>query len=333
MLVVLMNSFCTPGNKYARSSRPRQKKNVQQEKDRYTSDNFSWDESARDDNNQNEYFDDYLEESSEYAEKKRRSSYRSRNVRERHQYRTKRVTVDNSRRKTYRKSKQAPEVRKKKSWIREEGKRPKPARKYRAKKRKDRQRAKTSRIRSYRVRKGDSLFSIARKFNISLSKLRKANSIKGSRIRIGKKLKIPSRGKNKTTRKAVAKKTRKIYNNPGFIWPIRNIYKIKRDGQDGVKAIGVFIVSKTGASVRAAASGVIKKIGEMRGYGKYIVVQHSNRYISVYSNLKEIKVSEGQRINQGRVIGKLRSDSNKLHFQINCAGKAQDPRHLVKNKS
>jgi membrane-bound lytic murein transglycosylase D len=44
----------------------------------------------------------------------------------------------------------------------------------------------------YRVRKGDTLYAIARKFRVSVSALKRANGINGSRIYPGDILNIPS---------------------------------------------------------------------------------------------------------------------------------------------
>lgn len=63
----------------------------------------------------------------------------------------------------------------------------------------------------YRVKKGDSLIKIAKKFNVSVNEIKKANRLRGSRIYVGQKLKIPVKTKRK----------RKITRN-------YTIYRVKR---------------------------------------------------------------------------------------------------------
>jgi membrane-bound lytic murein transglycosylase D len=46
----------------------------------------------------------------------------------------------------------------------------------------------------HRVRRGESLSTIARRYRTSVSKIKRANNLRGSMIRAGKKLKIPQRG-------------------------------------------------------------------------------------------------------------------------------------------
>jgi len=45
---------------------------------------------------------------------------------------------------------------------------------------------------SYKIRKGDTLSAIAKRYRVSLSSLKKANSLRSSRIRIGQVIRIPS---------------------------------------------------------------------------------------------------------------------------------------------
>ncbi|MFW6366558.1 MAG: murein hydrolase activator EnvC family protein, partial [Spirochaetota bacterium] len=93
---------------------------------------------------------------------------------------------------------------------------------------------------------------------------------------------------------------------------------------DGVKSIGIVIQTQGRSPVYCAENGVIKKIGYMRGYGNYVVVVHSSRFMTVYANLGAVAVKDGQHIRKGNVIGTLESTDGHLHFQINHAGKPLD---------
>jgi len=53
----------------------------------------------------------------------------------------------------------------------------------------------------YRVKSGDSLYRISRKFGLPIKKIKRANRLKTSRIKIGQKLKIPSIGSKYTVKK------------------------------------------------------------------------------------------------------------------------------------
>ena len=53
----------------------------------------------------------------------------------------------------------------------------------------------------YKVRNGDNLYKISRKFGLPLRNIKKANGLKSSKIRIGQRLKIPRKGKKYVVKK------------------------------------------------------------------------------------------------------------------------------------
>jgi len=71
--------------------------------------------------------------------------------------------------------------------------------------------SKNATIINYRVRGGDTLSSIARKHNSSVTKIKQANNLIGNSIYSGQKLKVPSKLYASTSKKS--KKTRKTFNN------------------------------------------------------------------------------------------------------------------------
>lgn len=120
--------------------------------------------------------------------------------------------------------------------------------------------------------------------------------------------------------------------NFSFLWPLKKVDKYKSDGEEGVKAIGIIITGPARSRVISSEAGVVKRAGYMRGFGKYVVVNHGNRYLTVYSNLMVINVREGDRIGKGESIG-LISDDRTLHFQIDYAGKPRNPLEYLPEKS
>ena len=67
----------------------------------------------------------------------------------------------------------------------------------------------------------------------------------------------------------------------------------------------------------------------MRGFGKYIVINHDGSYNTVYANLSEIRVSVGQTVQSGNIIGTIHNSDNKLHFQIDFEGKPENPLNFL----
>ena len=146
------------------------------------------------------------------------------------------------------------------------------------------------------------------------------------------KLKIPVHSAKKKTKTSDRPAAAKGKNAPDFQWPLKKVKTCRKDGEDGVKSIGIIINSAPNAEVLASEKGVVKKIGYMRGYGKYIVVMHKSRYITVYSNIDKVNVREGQSVKKGSVLGRISNDSL-LHFQIGKAGKPENPLEYLPSRS
>jgi len=138
----------------------------------------------------------------------------------------------------------------------------------------------------YRVKKGDTLYGISRKFGISVDSLCKTNSISNkNRLNVGTVLTVPA-----TATKTAKKAANTTSGAPLFNWPVSPVVKYMKDGGNGVKSIGVYIQSRSGSTVRSSAPGVVEKTGNMRGFGNYVVLRHRNRYLTVYSNLDDVFV-------------------------------------------
>jgi len=192
---------------------------------------------------------------------------------------------------------------------------------------------------NYIVKKGDTVYGISRKTGASVDSIISTNKINGNKISAGMKLKIEtcnagnfSDNSCKIKIKAKSEKTGNSGNNTavtgGFSWPLKKVNNYRRDGGEDIKSIGIFITGSPNSDVVASMDGIVKKIGYMRGYGRYLAISHEGRYVTVYSNLENIYVKEGARVSKGRVIGTLSSDRT-LHFQIGHAGKPENPlKHL-----
>jgi|GEM_PF-1480040 len=192
----------------------------------------------------------------------------------------------------------------------------------------------------YRIRRGDTLYSLARRYKTTVTRIRKANNLTSrSRIKQGQILKIPTgTGRASKTRGVVHKKKptkrKKVTpkNRPAFRWPMVRVTGYNRDNSQGVRPIGLLIKSRANAPVRSSASGTVRHIGYMRGYGNFIVIQHQGRYMTVYANLERISVSRGRRIRRGEAIGHIGRDRT-LHFQIDYAGKPKNPLKYLPRRS
>lgn len=187
----------------------------------------------------------------------------------------------------------------------------------------------------YTVHAGDTLTKISSKFNVPISTIRSMNSLKNKHsITKGRILKIPQKQNIKTlfNSKYSNNTANCIKEKPNFQWPLYRVVEYKHDGLNGVKSIGIIITGPADSPVLSSAPGIVKKIGCMRGFGNYIVINHNGRFATVYANLNKVSVSEGQRISSRNVIGTINSSDKKLHFQIDYEGKPEDPLHYLPKK-
>jgi hypothetical protein len=186
---------------------------------------------------------------------------------------------------------------------------------------------------TYRVHKGDSLYKISRRFDCSVNELARLNKISSSGgIRAGMVLRIPSCRKT-----GCGKGSREIQRGYGteleFTWPLKRVLHVERDTGPGMRTGGVMIKGARGDSVLSAADGAVEKIGEMRGYGTYVILSHEGRYVSVYARLKDIRVREGDKVASGSSIARISSEDGTIIFEIGRSGKPVDPLRFLPKKN
>lgn len=116
-------------------------------------------------------------------------------------------------------------------------------------------------------------------------------------------------------------------------WPasgpvIRRFDPSRAKGGD-IMAKGIDIEGKKGDPVVAAAGGKVAYAGSgLRGYGKFILIQHAGKYLTAYAHNSKLLVKEGDIITAGQKIAEIGdTDSNraKLHFELRRDGKPINP--------
>jgi len=97
---------------------------------------------------------------------------------------------------------------------------------------------------------------------------------------------------------------------------------------------GIDFVAPIGTPVQATSDGeVIKVVKINTGYGNHIIIQHDKEHKTVYAQLHEIKVVEGQQVKIGEVIGTVgnsgASTGPHLHYEVLVNGANQDPEDFI----
>ena len=92
------------------------------------------------------------------------------------------------------------------------------------------------------------------------------------------------------------------------------------------------IAGETGEPILAAADGKVTALGNDARLGNTLTVDLGNGYQTIYGQLQEIRVQEGQMLNQGDVIGYIEDPTKyytvegpNLYFQLLRDGKPENP--------
>ena len=137
-----------------------------------------------------------------------------------------------------------------------------------------------------------------------------------------------------------------VPSNEGFIWPVNTSKKISSPignrvapggfGSTNHKGVDICNVGFT-SSVFAVKSGkVILASSPLQGsyyggsgYGNYVVVDHGGGLTTLYAHMSTVKVSEGQMVSQGTVLGITGSTGAStgahLHYEVRVSGVYQNP--------
>lgn len=218
----------------------------------------------------------------------------------------------------------------------------------------------------YKVKPGDTLYSIAWRYGLDYRKLAQVNGISkdyliyqgqllktkfSSSIKTVKKQDKPKlnaikktvekrdvvvnkkiKTSNNTSKKSTVNKNNKtaVSKNSSSMkiiwrWPYRGrvISKFTRDNK------GLDISGIMGDPVVAAASGKVVYAGNgIIGYGKLIIINHNQEYLSAYAHNSVILVTENDSVKAGEKIAEIGSSGTTktiLHFEIRKDGKPVNP--------
>jgi LysM repeat protein len=187
------------------------------------------------------------------------------------------------------------------------------------------------------VAKGDTLQSIVKKYDGDVYETAIFNGIdEDEPLKVGEKILIPggvvAQEYEKTTtskQKTSSTTTKTTSSSTSKQKPGGNDYFIR--GWGGVRSQNFHgphrardYAMPTGSTIGASAAGTVVAARSPQawngGYGGLIILQHDNGSQTYYAHLSELKVSVGQRVEQGQLIGLSgntgRSTGPHLHFEI-----------------
>ncbi len=177
------------------------------------------------------------------------------------------------------------------------------------------------------VSPGDTLDSIASKYEISRERVVEANRLSGEDLPAGRQLFLPDARLSSFALREI--------NGDLFKWPLRgwitSWYGWRNDPFSGTRTFhtGIDIGGSRGAPVRAAMEGRVSSTGYNVITGNYVILAHHSGYATLYGHLDRIDVHKGQRVGIGTRIGSVGttgySTGPHLHFTVMKNGRTINP--------
>ena len=188
---------------------------------------------------------------------------------------------------------------------------------------------------TYKVKQGDTLFDIARHFDLDYQELARINNIGENYIivprqviRLNGSAASPPPRPQPAQQEEIIEKKESQQPKLSWIWPVETqkerAYSLNRKGIDISATIDAYTLA-------AAAGQVVYAGEELEEYGQLVLISHNEKFLSVYANNAELLVKEGQRVEQGEKIARMGTRANKAHlyFEIRHKGESIDPLPLL----
>mgnify|MGYP002627002744 CR=1 FL=1 len=180
----------------------------------------------------------------------------------------------------------------------------------------------------HEVQKGETLYSISKKYGVSVADVQSANGLSDNGIKVGQKIKVPtasgstavaSAKSNTTSVSATKTTTAKVpdlaKNDPhtysskkadsSLVWPVKTDSIVYINGKVG----GVSMAAKKDEEVKAIRAGTVMFSGSYRGFGNVVFIQSKTGHIYAYTGLGTVKVNKGDYCVFGAQIGTAGVDS------------------------
>lgn len=195
---------------------------------------------------------------------------------------------------------------------------------------------------TYEVRRGDTLYSIAYRYDLDPHGFARANGIRSPyTIYPGQMLQLRSRkavGGTANTGSASTTVSRpsRAEDAPSssraasrWVWPLSQ----RPSSEFGSGSKGMDFNVSSAQSVKSASAGQVVYAGSgIGGFAKLVIVRHSESLLSAYSFNGEARVQESQRVIAGETLAEVTPRGRAkqvLHFEIRRDGEPVNPRSVI----
>lgn len=211
---------------------------------------------------------------------------------------------------------------------------------------------------THTVERGDTVYNISKRYQISQDNLRAWNSLADNNIHVGQVLRVKPAGYTAPTTAAATSSTTSTatppvttVSPPVATVPVSSAATSSSVSTDGTRTVGgiawqmptrgsilqafgsnnkgIDFGGNAGQPVWAAAAGKVVYAGAgLRGYGNLVIIQHNQTYLTAYGHNQSLLVKEGQQVKRGQQIATMGSTDAKrtqLHFELRENGTPMDP--------
>lgn len=209
------------------------------------------------------------------------------------------------------------------------------------------------------VRSQEKITTIAKMYDLSILELINLNQLKSFDLTVGQKLYLQSKSSSnvyhepeqqipaqetpvqETEEDEISKdpvtKEKNIPARKNFssrpVLPLKGNISSEFGLRNGKPHKGIDVVAEIGTPILAALDGEVAYVGNQRGYGNVIILEHDNFIMTVYAHNEANLVREGDRVAGGQPIATVGNSGSTtgphLHFEYRVKGVARDPRELL----
>ena len=213
------------------------------------------------------------------------------------------------------------------------------------------------------VQAKDSVISIAKEYNITVSELMAANNLSSTALTQGATLLVPEKQHNANEAvlvfadkplhgrsniksepdkpaKDINIKTENIASSADsfkrMLWPsssrritsrygvrVHPVYRVKKFHN------GIDIGASYGSIIKASSAGLVVYSGWKSFYGRTVIIKHSNDLYTLYAHCSKLTVKKGERVSRGAQIAKVGSSGLStgphVHFSVQKGGRFVNP--------
>ncbi|HBK86871.1 MAG TPA: hypothetical protein DDZ53_12665 [Firmicutes bacterium] len=173
------------------------------------------------------------------------------------------------------------------------------------------------------VQKGDTLWSLAQQYSVSVAALKQWNSLRNNLIKVGQTLQV-SAGQPLISRSGTSTSYQLLWPVIGTVssgWGYRTRFEKFHYGLD--------IAAPTGTPIYAACAGVVEYAGWKNGYGYCVFLDHGNGLKTAYGHASKLYVKRGQSVEAGQRIAAVGSTGFStgphVHLEVRINGRLVNP--------